>query len=101
MKEKQFESKVARREFIMITTLPAIITKYVNTVAKPLSFLVLFLLFRTKNNSYKMSIGVCICLYICIFKVLGRVNISGHWRPDWMMGDDGNYGQMIFGDLGA
>ena len=35
-----------------------------------------------------------------LFEVLGRVTISGHWRPYWMsMGD--NDGQMIFGDLGA
>ena len=29
---------------------------------------------------------------VCIFEVLGRVNISGH---------DDNYSQMIFGDLGG
>ena len=31
----------------------------------------------------------------CIFEVLGRVNIVGHWRPKWMMMDD-NDGLMIF-----
>ena len=38
--------------------------------------------------------------YVCIF-VLGRVNISGHWRPKWMVSDDYNDGQMIFGDFGG
>ena len=38
---------------------------------------------------------------ISIFKVSGRVNISGHWRPQRMMSDDDNDGQMIFGDLGG
>ena len=33
-------------------------------------------------------------------EVLGHVNISGHWRPQWMMMDD-NDGQMIFGYLGG
>ena len=40
--------------------------------------------------------------FICIFEILGRVNLSGHWRPYWMMSDDDdNDGQMIFGDLGG
>ena len=34
------------------------------------------------------------------FDVLGRVNISGHWRPQWMSMDE-NDGQMIFGDIGG
>ena len=40
-------------------------------------------------------------MYVCIFEVLGRVNISGHWRPKLKMIDDDNDGQMIFGDLGG
>ena len=33
---------------------------------------------------------------LCIFKVLGRVNISGHWYPYWMMNDDeDNDGQIL------
>ena len=40
-------------------------------------------------------------MYVCIFQVLGRVNIWGHWRPWWMMIDDDNDGQMMFGDLGG
>ena len=36
-----------------------------------------------------------------ILGVLGRVNISGHWRLWWMMVDDDNDGQMVFGDLGG
>ena len=44
------------------------------------------------------------CIYVCVYMYvyfvdLGRVNISGHWRPSWMMSDDDNDGQMIFGDL--
>ena len=39
-------------------------------------------------------------LVLCIFEVLGRVNISGHWRP-WCMIKDDNDGQMIFGELGG
>ena len=38
--------------------------------------------------------GILISIYICIYEVFGRVNISGLWRPD-------NDGQMIFGDLGG
>ena len=34
-----------------------------------------------------------------ILKVLGHVNISGHWCPWRMMSYDNNDGQMIFGDL--
>ena len=37
---------------------------------------------------------------IYIFEVLGRINISGHWRLQWMIMDDDD-GQMIFGDLGG
>ena len=37
---------------------------------------------------------------ICIFQVWVRVNISGHWHPQWMSMDD-NLGQIIFGDLGG
>ena len=22
-----------------------------------------------------------VCMYVCMFEILGRVNISGHWRP--------------------
>ena len=40
------------------------------------------------------------CMYVCIFEVLGRDNISGHWRPLWMSMDY-NDGQMIFWDLGG
>ena len=40
-------------------------------------------------------------IYICMFKILGRVNISGHWRPKRMRSDDDNDGQMIFGNLGG
>ena len=39
-------------------------------------------------------------MYVCIFEILGRVNISGHWRPWWIITGD-NDGQMIFGDLGC
>ena len=38
------------------------------------------------------------CMYVCMYEVLRRVNISGHWCP-WMMSDDDNDGQMIFRDL--
>ena len=38
--------------------------------------------------------------FFVLFEVLGRVNISGHWRPQSMSMDD-NDGQMIFGDLGG
>ena len=35
--------------------------------------------------------------HVCILEVLGRVNISGHWRPNEMIMDDYD-GQMMFGD---
>ena len=38
-----------------------------------------------------------LCKYI---EVLERVNILGHWRPQWMIMDE-NGGQMIFGDFGG
>ena len=41
-----------------------------------------------------------IVLYVCTFEVLGCINISGHWRTEWMISDD-NDGQMMFGDLGG
>ena len=47
------------------------------------------LLFMSMNNLFYL------------FKVLRRVNISGHWRAYWIMIDDANDGQMIFGDLGG
>ena len=34
-----------------------------------------------------------------IFDILGRVNISGYWRPYLMMSDDDNDGQMRSGEL--
>ena len=37
-------------------------------------------------------------MYVGIYEVLGRVNISGHWRLNEMIVDDYD-GQMIFGDL--
>ena len=35
-------------------------------------------------------VNACITFWkhVCIFEVLGRVNISGHWRPYWMIRDD-------------
>ena len=32
-------------------------------------------------TSFGREIKPCMYMYVCIFEVLGRVNISGHWRP--------------------
>ena len=55
-----------------------------------------FISFIGSENLFKCFLSVCT---VCIFKVLGHVNISGHLHPYWMMIDD--YGQMIFGNLGG
>ena len=53
------------------------------------------------DNCEFRNLSTTSCTYVLHFEVLGPVNISGHWRPYWMMIDDDNDGQMIFGDLGG
>ena len=49
---------------------------------------------------YSFTLTSAMYIMYTVFEVFGRVNISGHWRPQWMIKDDNN-GQMIFGDLGG
>ena len=47
------------------------------------------LLFAKIYNVLEVCVCVCVCMcvrtcvrvYVCMFEVLGRVNITGHWRP--------------------
>ena len=34
----------------------------------------------TATDIFLSLVCMYVCMYVCIFEVLGRVNISGHWR---------------------
>ena len=54
---------------------------------------------RTLVDITKADYISSLYIYLFIFEVLGRVNISGHWRAMAPVMNDDNDGQMIFGDL--